>query len=76
MHMLSSVNLEEFTFYLKCDYLNYYDILSITLKPIFHWKLGLRWPPNANEIEKKKKEMYIANATNIPLTCVGGWRRG
>ena len=23
------------------------------LKPIFHWKLGLRWVPNANEIYTK-----------------------
>ena len=24
------------------------------LKHIFHWKLGLRWHPNANEINTKK----------------------
>ena len=28
------------------------------LKPIFHWKTG----PNANEIDTKKSEMYMANA--------------
>ena len=32
-----------------------------TFQPIFHWKLGLRWLPNANEIKKKREEMYIAN---------------
>ena len=26
------------------------------LKPIFHWKLDLRWLPNANEIDTKKKK--------------------
>ena len=50
------------------------------LKPIFHQKLGSRWLPNANEIDTKKHEMYMANArylrlgpnaTYIPLTCVG-----
>ena len=25
------------------------------LMPIFHWKLGLRWLPNANEINKKNQ---------------------
>ena len=56
-----------------------------TFKPIFHWKLGLHWLPNANEIYTKKKEMYMANARNlrlgpnatyIPLTCVGGFALG
>ena len=50
------------------------------LKPIFHWKLGLRWLQNANEINTKKHEMYMANVKNlclgrnttyIPLTRVG-----
>ena len=27
--------------------------LIYTLQPIFHWKLGLRWLPNANEINTK-----------------------
>ena len=53
--------------------------VTYTLKPIFHWKLGLRWVPNADEIYTKKHEMYMANAkvlrlvpnaTYIPLTCV------
>ena len=52
---------------------------------IFHWILGSRWPPNANEIDTKKHEMYLANARNlclvpnatyIPLTCVWVSRRG
>ena len=51
-----------------------------SLKPIFHWILGSHWPPNANEINTKKNEMYMANAnilrlepnaTYIPLTRVG-----
>ena len=53
---------------------------NIGFKPIFHWKLGLRWLPNANEINTKKHAMYMANAkklclvpntTYIPLTRVG-----
>ena len=42
-------------------------------KPIFHSKTG----PDANEIDTKKSEMYMANArtlrwdpTYIPLACV------
>ena len=27
--------------------------MTKTLKPIFHWKLGLHWLPNANEINPK-----------------------
>ena len=30
-----------------------------SLKPIFHWKWGWSWPPNANEIYTKKNEMYM-----------------
>ena len=50
------------------------------LSPIFHWKLGSRWLPNANEIDTNKHEMYMANARNlrlgpnatyIPLICGG-----
>ena len=50
------------------------------LKPIFHWELGTCWPPNANEIDTNKHEMYMANAkimrlepnaTHIPLTHIG-----
>ena len=46
-----------------------------SLKPIFHWKLGLRWQMKSTQ----KHEMYMANAkilrlepnaTYIPLTCV------
>ena len=33
------------------------------VKPIFHWKWGSRWVPNANEIYTKKHEMYMANAS-------------
>ena len=52
------------------------------VKPMFRWKLGLSWPPNASEINTKN-QMYIANmkslrlvpnATYIPLTW--GWHRG
>ena len=31
--------------------INQYFVYSV--KPIFHWKLGLRWVPNANEINTK-----------------------
>ena len=50
------------------------------VKPIFHWKLGLPWLPNANEINIKKKKCAYPmreiwglgpNATYIPLICVG-----
>ena len=62
-----------------------FQSIHFSLKPIFHWKLGLRWPPNANEINTKKKEMYIANvkilrwgpnATYIPVTRVGCFALG
>ena len=29
-----------------------------SFKPIFYWKLGLRWPPNANEINNKKRNVH------------------
>ena len=49
-----------------------------TVKPIFHWKLGLRWLPNANEINTKNMkctwptpEFCVGtNATYLPLACV------
>ena len=55
-----------------------YNILS--LKPIFHWKWGPRWVPNANETYTK--DMKCTWPT--PAFCVGtqrnlystGWRRG
>ena len=52
----------------------------MSLKPIFHWKLGLCWLQNAKEINTKKHEMYMANAKTfrsgpnanyIPRTRVG-----
>ena len=54
------------------------------VKPIFHWKWGSRWLPNAKEIYTKK-EMYmtntrnlhlVPNATYIPLIRVGGFVLG
>ena len=39
----------------------------VTLKPIFHEKLGSHWLPNANEIDTKKYEMYMANTRNLHL---------
>ena len=58
--------------------------LNSGLKPIFHWKWGSRWLPNTNEIYTKKRTVHGQcqnfalgpNATYIPLTDVGGWRRG
>ena len=29
---------------------------TLDLKPIFHWKWGSRWLPNANEIYTQKKK--------------------
>ena len=58
-------------------------ITDVALKPIFHWKWGSRWLPNANEIQPQK--MYLENtrilrlgpnATYIPLTRVGGFALG
>ena len=51
-----------------------------TLKPIFHWKWGSHWLPNANEIYTKKKKCTWPT----PEFCVGtqrhlystDWRRG
>ena len=43
----------------------------LSLKPIFHWKLGLRWLPNANEINAKFLG-WGPNTTDIPLIRVGG----
>ena len=37
---------------LNVKYISY----NLCLKPIFYWKLGLRWLPNANEINTKKKK--------------------
>ena len=31
------------------------------VKPIFHWILGSRWPPNANEIDTNNINFYMAN---------------
>ena len=31
----------------------YQQPICITLKSIFHWKLGSHWPPNANKINTK-----------------------
>ena len=53
---------------------------SEVLKPIFHWKWGSRWVPNANEIYKKRKKCTWP----MPVFCVGtqrnlystDWRRG
>ena len=45
---------------------------NVYVKPIFHWKLGLRWPPKANEINTKKIKCTLPTRTYIPLTCVGG----
>ena len=52
----------------------------MSLKPIFHWKWGSRWVPNANEIYTKN--MKCTGPT--PVFCVGTqrslysteWRRG
>ena len=30
------------------------EMVRLTQKPIFHWKLGMHWLPNANEINTKK----------------------
>ena len=54
--------------------------ISCTLKPIFHWKWGSRWVPNANEIYTKNMKYTWPT----PAFCVGtqrnlystDWRRG
>ena len=51
-----------------------------SLKPIFHWKLGSRWVPVANEIYTKNMKCTWPT----PAFCVGtqrnlystDWRRG
>ena len=40
------------------------------LKPIFHWKLGSRWLPNANEINTKNMKCTWPT----PKFCVGTQR--
>ena len=54
--------------------------LSDHVKPIFHWKWGLRWVPNANETYTKimkctwpKPAFCIGTQRNLHST---GWRRG
>ena len=47
------------------------ELPGSTVKPIFHWILGLRWPPNANKINNKnmanaKILRLEPNATYIP----------
>ena len=41
-----------------------------TLKPIFHWKLGSHWLPNANEINTKNMKCTCPT----PEFCVGTQR--
>ena len=41
-----------------------------TLKPIFHWKLGSRWLPNANEINTKNMKCTWPT----PEFCIGTQR--
>ena len=38
------------------------------LKPIFHWKLGLLWLPNANEINTKKMKCTLPTQCNLYST--------
>ena len=61
---------------------------GVTLKPIFHWKLGLGWLIFALPMRKKvhkQHEIYMANAgpsrwgpntTYIPLARIGILRWG
>ena len=60
---------------------------KLILKPIFNWKLGLRWLPNANKINKKKRNLHAQHQNfafgtqhniyiYIPLTRVGGFALG
>ena len=52
----------------------------VVVKPVFHWKWGLRWVPNANEIYTKKMKCTWPT----PAFCIGtqrhlystDWRRG
>ena len=56
------------------------NIVDLSLKPIFHWKWGSRWVPNANEIYTKNMKCTWPT----PAFCVGtqrnlystDWRRG
>ena len=55
-------------------------IAGKTLKPIFHWKWGLRWLPNANEIYTKKMkckwptpEFFVGTQRHLYST---DWRWG
>ena len=45
----------------------FYLIKPRKLKPIFHWKLGSHWLPNANEINTK----YMKCTLPTPEFCVG-----
>ena len=55
-------------------------VMTLTVKPIFHWKWGSRWVPNANEIYTK----YMKCTWPMPVFCVGtqrnlystDWRQG
>ena len=55
----------------------------LTLKPIFHRKLGSRWVQTQMKSTQKKRNLHGQrqhfalgpNASYIPLTGVGGWRR-
>ena len=57
-----------------------YDINNV--RAIFHWILGSRWLPNANEIDTKKLNVHGQrepqlrgpNANYIPLARVGSTR--
>ena len=44
-----------------------YNWCKSILKPMFHWKLGLRWLPNANEINTKNMKCTCPT----PAPCVG-----
>ena len=44
--MRAAVSIFDFVCPYRCSFLYY-------LKPIFHWKLGLCWVPNANKINTK-----------------------
>ena len=51
------------------------DIEKTALKPIFHWKLGLRWAPNANEIYSKNMKCTWPTQ-KLYSTPVGGFALG
>ena len=54
--------------------------ICLGIKPIFHWKWGSRWVPNANEIYTKNMKCTWP----MPVFCIGtqrnlystDWRRG